>query len=278
MTAKLPSAVAILVALAMTPHAKAVEPSNLSASDTTLAAANSANPPGEFDRGPDNPPPDPPDAARERPRGKRGEGRRFRQDDRGRQRGPGDGHRLEAAIMTAVIEVVGDIGPEREAELKSRIHNIVQEARRRHRDHAAGEQRGFGRRGRRGEVPGAGPLGAGGPPQEVFRDAPPGPPPPPPDAEARPREDRPRRDREGRRFQRFFNRFDGNGDGAVTRDEFTGRPERFDRIDLNGDGRIEPEEFADAIQAAQEIRRDRRGENRPDDAPPPRRGSADRGI
>lgn len=44
----------------------------------------------------------------------------------------------------------------------------------------------------------------------------------------------------------FIKDWDKNGDGVVTRDEFTGDPAVFDRLDLNHDGKITPEEAAAA--------------------------------
>ncbi|MEM9159832.1 MAG: sulfatase-like hydrolase/transferase, partial [Verrucomicrobiota bacterium] len=45
---------------------------------------------------------------------------------------------------------------------------------------------------------------------------------------------------------RFLNRFDSNGDRSISRDEFTGRPERFRTLDTNGDGVIDESEAANA--------------------------------
>ncbi len=44
------------------------------------------------------------------------------------------------------------------------------------------------------------------------------------------------------RKRNFIKDWDRNGDGVVTRDEFTGDPAVFDRLDLNQDGVITPEE------------------------------------
>lgn len=40
----------------------------------------------------------------------------------------------------------------------------------------------------------------------------------------------------------FIQRFDENGDGGVTIDEFPGSERRFDRLDSNGDGTIDADE------------------------------------
>jgi len=47
----------------------------------------------------------------------------------------------------------------------------------------------------------------------------------------------------------WFYRMDGNDDGRVTREEFTGRPEQFQEIDGNGDGLIRPDE-ADTVSGS----------------------------
>lgn len=217
--------------------------------------------------GPDDRPFGPPDGA---DRGRRGEGRRFGRGEGGRGDGARGGFGLESKIMETVLEVVGDIGPEREAQLRARLRDVLKDAVRRHQRRDDGEGRGFGRGGRRGSVPGAGPLDGRRGDTGVFREAPP---PPPPSSDSnwgadprerdervqseRPRserrnEDRVRRSREGgRRFERFFSRFDEDGDGLVSRKEFTGRPERFDRLDLNRDGQIDREELAEVMRDAE---------------------------
>lgn len=75
----------------------------------------------------------------------------------------------------------------------------------------------------------------------------------------------------------FFDRFDKNDDGKVTREEFPGPDERFDRIDQDGDGVITPKDLKEAArkhagqQAGPETRRhNRQGEE-------PRHGRRDRG-
>ena len=55
----------------------------------------------------------------------------------------------------------------------------------------------------------------------------------------------PRR-RGGVNGERRMKRMDINNDGAVSRDEWKGKPEVFARIDKNGDGSVTREEFAGA--------------------------------
>jgi hypothetical protein len=49
-----------------------------------------------------------------------------------------------------------------------------------------------------------------------------------------------------RRGPAWFRAMDRNGDGDVSRREFTGPPEVFDKLDLDKDGLISPEEAAKA--------------------------------
>ncbi|OWY72896.1 hypothetical protein B7486_00715 [cyanobacterium TDX16] len=240
-----------------------------------LASDNGAGQPPAHRAGPDDRPLGPPDGADRggrgdgrRGEGQRGEGRRFGRGGGGKGEGARGSFGLESKIMDVVLEVVGDIGPEREAQLRNRLRDVLKDAARRHQRRDDGEGRGFGRGGRRGSVPGAGPLDGRRGDIGVFSDAPPPPPPPPSDpnwdADARPNDERDRAERPrgerrnedrareprdgGRRFERFFARFDEDGNGSVSRDEFPGRPERFDRLDLNRDGEIERDELAEAMQ------------------------------
>ncbi|HEV2666439.1 MAG TPA: EF-hand domain-containing protein, partial [Blastocatellia bacterium] len=43
-------------------------------------------------------------------------------------------------------------------------------------------------------------------------------------------------------------RIDINNDGAISRDEWKGKPDVFDRIDKNGDGSLTREEFGSAAR------------------------------
>jgi Ca2+-binding EF-hand superfamily protein len=47
-----------------------------------------------------------------------------------------------------------------------------------------------------------------------------------------------------------FKALDKNGDGKVSRDEFTGRPAMFDRVDANGDGYLEAAEIKALVASA----------------------------
>jgi len=62
---------------------------------------------------------------------------------------------------------------------------------------------------------------------------------------------------QGQRAQRFLQRLkrdDKNGDGKVTREEFTGPQRLFERLDGNRDGAIDRQEATQAVQAAQRRR------------------------
>jgi Ca2+-binding EF-hand superfamily protein len=56
------------------------------------------------------------------------------------------------------------------------------------------------------------------------------------------------RQRGGPDGERRMKRLDINNDGAVSRDEWKGKPEAFGRIDKNGDGSVTREEFATAAR------------------------------
>jgi Ca2+-binding EF-hand superfamily protein len=53
----------------------------------------------------------------------------------------------------------------------------------------------------------------------------------------------------GRNVQDMIRRADSDGDGKVTRDEWTGRPQMFDRMDKNGDGVLDGGDFGEAPPA-----------------------------
>lgn len=57
----------------------------------------------------------------------------------------------------------------------------------------------------------------------------------------------PRR-RGGPNGERRMKRIDINNDGAISRDEWKGKPEVFDKIDKNGDGSLTREEFGEAAR------------------------------
>ena len=58
-----------------------------------------------------------------------------------------------------------------------------------------------------------------------------------------PRAAKPARERAaGKDLDSLFSRFDRNGDGAITRDEFP-KPERFDALDADRDGKLTKEEL-----------------------------------
>jgi Ca2+-binding EF-hand superfamily protein len=56
------------------------------------------------------------------------------------------------------------------------------------------------------------------------------------------------RQRGGPDGEKRMKRMDINNDGAVSRDEWKGKPEAFGRIDKNGDGSVTREEFAGAAR------------------------------
>jgi len=72
--------------------------------------------------------------------------------------------------------------------------------------------------------------------------------PKPVEQDSPPRDRRPgdRPERRGEDGSRFLRRFDKNGDGRVTREEFDGPSRRFDRLDRDGDGVVTAEEAAAA--------------------------------
>ena len=59
-----------------------------------------------------------------------------------------------------------------------------------------------------------------------------------------------RRVRLQQRFQARFQQLDKNGDGVISRDEWTRRPETFDRIDVNHDGVLSQDELKTAVARA----------------------------
>lgn len=66
-----------------------------------------------------------------------------------------------------------------------------------------------------------------------------------------------RRQRLQQRFETRFHALDRNGDGVISRDEWTRRPVAFDRIDRNHDGTLTQDELKTAIGRA--VRRRLRG-------------------
>ncbi len=54
---------------------------------------------------------------------------------------------------------------------------------------------------------------------------------------------RPPQPRGGERDEVLFARMDANGDGRVTRNEWSGTPATFDRLDFNDDGSLSPYEY-----------------------------------
>ncbi len=59
-----------------------------------------------------------------------------------------------------------------------------------------------------------------------------------------------RKDRAGKAARDFFQVYDLDGDGFVTREEWGGAQAVFDALDTNGDGKISPEEMAAGLGAA----------------------------
>lgn len=53
----------------------------------------------------------------------------------------------------------------------------------------------------------------------------------------------------GPHFGRKMAVMDKNGDGKITRDEWTRKPKAFDRLDLNHDGILTPDEVREVRQA-----------------------------
>jgi hypothetical protein len=84
----------------------------------------------------------------------------------------------------------------------------------------------------------------------------------------------PRREAPGPRMAPVIERLkalDANHDGVISKDEFTGPPERFQAIDTNGDGKIDAVELPALRSLAQEGRRG------PEQSPrPPRARAADK--
>jgi hypothetical protein len=52
------------------------------------------------------------------------------------------------------------------------------------------------------------------------------------------------RDRDGYKLNDDFSRMDRNGDGVISRDEWTGSLRQFNQLDANGNSRLTPREFA----------------------------------
>ena len=68
----------------------------------------------------------------------------------------------------------------------------------------------------------------------------------------------------GQRLGKKMAQLDKNGDGKISRDEWTRKPKAFDRLDVNQDGFITPEE----IKAAHQVRRERKNGRMPSPPPP----------
>ena len=67
----------------------------------------------------------------------------------------------------------------------------------------------------------------------------------------------------GQRLGKKMAQLDKNGDGKISRAEWTRKPKAFDRLDVNHDGFITLEEF----KAAHQVRRERKNGRIP---PPPK--------
>jgi len=59
-----------------------------------------------------------------------------------------------------------------------------------------------------------------------------------------------KKDRASRAAREFFEVYDLDGDGFITREEWSGSTAVFDALDQNGDGRVSPEEIAAGLGAA----------------------------
>ena len=58
------------------------------------------------------------------------------------------------------------------------------------------------------------------------------------------------RQRLQQKFQARFQQLDKNGDGVLSRDEWTRRPRAFDRIDVNHDGVLSEDELKTSVARA----------------------------
>ena len=54
----------------------------------------------------------------------------------------------------------------------------------------------------------------------------------------------------GQAAREFFQIYDLDGDGFITREEWAGTHDVFDALDVNDDGQISPEEMAAGLGAA----------------------------
>ncbi|WP_417847534.1 hypothetical protein [Thalassoglobus sp.] len=80
----------------------------------------------------------------------------------------------------------------------------------------------------------------------------------------RPEGDRPEGARRGFNPEAFLDRFDKDKDGAISKEEATGRlSENFERIDANSDGKIDPKELGEMLRSGRPG-----GEGRPEGGPP----------